>query len=185
MYMNQHTLSDVRDLIRAKDYLFSEMQKSFDAVPLEAFDRSKWDSEFQSMVGKYKAARTIAQLKIGTLNGFIPGSTILPEMFPAPDDWDRILTIIAPSQELYIRLLKMGAHIDDTKTPQPSLSADLDIQFYKGSGAIIKAGEGAAKDLAKQGAAVRDSVFTRTNVTIGIVGVVVAGAVVYGIKKNF
>ncbi len=140
-----HSLAEVRELLKAKDYEHGQMQAAADkigAVGIAAKDPT-WAADWKAFLDRYKKARDAAMTTgiLGSPDGPLAGVT------PAEGTWQMILNTLTrdPSkpytdqdeQGLFNRLTKAGAAPDVSKVPQPA-TKDIDLGIYQKADDLTK-----------------------------------------------
>ena len=138
------TVSDVGDLLAAKDYQVAATEAAFGNVAAAWLNSdpagfSSFLTDWSAFLERYSAAAVPARANIEGKSNLVPD----------PGDWTAILEALSPGQPavtaptsfqgLVNRLVAAGGKPDMSATPQPA-STDLDLATFQGADATLKAG---------------------------------------------
>jgi hypothetical protein len=181
--LGAHSVAELGELLAAKDYEQNQIEAAFAAL-----DKSKipadvladWIRDWTALKARYQAARFLAQSKIAAT----AGNLILgPSLTDAELEWQGVLHALTLTtghyvkgdvQDLYIRVRALGAHVDESHVPQPTVSADADAVAFKQLDAIAKVIESTVDKAVESDTA---KIVTAAVVVLGL------GVLVYAFKK--
>lgn len=150
MILGIPAVSDVRDLVAAKDAELASIYKQYLAFKSQwdakdAAASGKWLSDYQALKARYNAARALAQKAITSAS-----QSSLPSAFditPAGDEYYGILDALKivgePTKsavgDVYSRLIAAGAPKTNYVVPQPLPGTDFDLNLYQATGNVLEA----------------------------------------------
>ena len=182
--LGHHSAGELRDWLVDVDYQVAQVGAAYAVfaptwLAQDSAAHHEWAVEWKSLQTRYGAARAKAQAALlrAKLAIDIPDS-----MFPVEDEWQGVLHALAKTpgatgkgdfQDLYGRLATaQGKPVDFSKMPQPT-APDVDLNVYKATDAVIRAGE----------AAVRAATPSKTTGTLIVVGLGLALGVLLATKS--
>jgi hypothetical protein len=133
-FLGQPTVSELSDLLKAKDYEIGRIWQSYSAMKDAWWGRdqaamSDWVSDWNGLNARYDKAKSIAKWTIWM--------TTVPSITPCPNEWQAILQAVKQDktkiskgdlQDLYNRLQAAGAVVTFPRTPQPAKGSDVDLE---------------------------------------------------------
>lgn len=155
--LGQHTIAELKDLVKAKDYQVTQVQKAaaaFDAdwKRNDPLVRDRWVADWLAFVARYRAARAKADDAIESAKGVF---AVREDVNPAEKVYQGVLDALKPA-EAYTETDFQGLHnrlvaaqkkpVPFTSNPQPKAN-DPDLNAYKAVDDTAKAVERAAKDV--------------------------------------
>lgn len=179
--LGQHTAAELRDWLEALDYQVNHVDAAFTAFgpTWQARDPASmqaWLADWKAFRARYDEAHKKAQhaVIVAHANPLAPDAVV-----PVEEEWQGVHLALAPAptttrgdfQDLYNRLAAVrGTPIDLSQTPQPT-ATDVDLGAYKAAGAVIRAGERAARQVGGGGALVGGLLLAGGAIAVaGIVG---------------
>jgi hypothetical protein len=149
MILGLESVSELRDLVKAKDVELAAIYKNF--LAYEPTWRAKdlaaakaWVTDFQALKTRYNAARAKAQETIA--------GTSYPDITPAQSEFNDVISALkipalpgAPLEiprsavgDLYARLKNAGAPMQAYVVPQPVPGTDIDSGIYQWTGKVLE-----------------------------------------------
>lgn len=149
--VGQHTVTELRDLLAAKDLEVSALGKAYQSYKSQwdlkdAAASAKFDTDYKKLRDRYFIARKDAIKRISKADN----SSISPFVITAEDEWQDVLkslkaagdpgpTTIGDSMELYGRLANVGG---PNPLPngeiQPEYGSDFDLNTFNKAGDILE-----------------------------------------------
>ena len=132
-----HTVAELIDLVKAKDYVIGEMQNGYDSFQdtwkaTDAPTQSKWLDDWNALKTRYGRAHLLAEVEIANAkiqplpNDVIPAETAWTSILRA---LQKIEGVVSPGdlQDLYMRLSNAGKPVPTPRIPQPGKGTDVDL----------------------------------------------------------
>jgi hypothetical protein len=138
--LGNHSVAELSELLTAKDVEQDRIESAFAAldkskVPVDLL--SDWTQDWAALKGRYAQARAAALVKIEDTKGQL---LLSAANTGAEDEWQHVLHALTrvtghyqkgDVQDVYNRVVAMGAQVDMKNIPQPSASSDSDLIAFK------------------------------------------------------
>jgi hypothetical protein len=183
--LGQFTITELRDLIKAKDYTVGEIEKAYRelAVQWREVDpegEADWRADWDAFRERYEAAKSQADTAFAAAKLMIG---VRDDLIPAQGPYTSVLKSLTKDQggaygkgdlqDLYNRIVEFRQHpIPFPNLPQPTQGTDVDLNAYVAVDKTIRDLENKADNLAKDPTAKKTAL---------IVGGVVAGIATLGV----